>query len=123
MGTHGFSKNPYPYPPKTRTRDQGYRFLRVRVRVWAEIPRGYPWQSLAAAANTDEGADDGTKDQYNMMRDTGGEITRAGGRCKIHFLSFIKFIGNYPPNRIGKHSTTANKEEDDHDTSCSCHHH
>ena len=46
MGTHGFSKNPYPYPPKTRTRDQGYGFLWVRVRVWAEIPRGYPWQSL-----------------------------------------------------------------------------
>ena len=47
MGTHGFSKNPYPYPPKTRTRDQGYRFLRVQVRVWAEIPRGYLWQSLS----------------------------------------------------------------------------
>ena len=48
MGTHGFSKNPYPYPPKTHTHDQGYGFLRVRVRVWAEIPRGYPWQSLIA---------------------------------------------------------------------------
>ena len=50
MGTHGFSKNPYPYPPKTRTRDQGYGFLQVRVRVWAEIPWGYPWQSLVFRA-------------------------------------------------------------------------
>ena len=48
MGTHGFSKNLYPYPPKTRTRDQGYGFLRVQVQVWAEIPQGYPWQSLNA---------------------------------------------------------------------------
>ena len=46
MGTHRFSENPYPYPPKTCTRDQGYGFLQVQVRVWAEIPQGYPWQSL-----------------------------------------------------------------------------
>ena len=59
--------------------------------------------STAAAANADEGDDDGMKDQYNTTRDTGGEIMRAGGRCKIHFLSFIKFIGtDYPPNQIGK---------------------
>ena len=46
MGTHGFSENSCLYPPKTRTHDQGYGFLRVRVQVWAEIPQGYPWQSL-----------------------------------------------------------------------------
>ncbi len=133
--------------------------------------------STAAAANADEGDNDGTKDQYDTTRNTGGEIMRAGGRRKISFLSFIKFIGtdyrigkplrhrqrgggrprhhqlqlpppltrrtttgaaanavcflifikfidtDYVPNRIGKLSATTNKEEDDHDTGCSCHRH
>ena len=86
--------------------------------------------STAAAANADEGDDGRTKDQYDMTRDTGGEITRAGGRRKISFLSFIKFIGtDYIPNRIGipppptrRRTTTtpaaATDEEKDHDHTC-----